>query len=209
MHYCLGSAMWDQDYVLLNRLIVSIKEFLKRKHKIRKQQIEIKLTDPPDPASVSTSTATPDPLGLDYYPDLIEVTFDNDIDIDTIQMYFESKRSGGKKEKVVESIKKFEEGVIHIQFESPDDAAAVIAQDEHSIKVKKIPRKLEVRYVPLASLKEYDKSKLILKDIPKGVEEEFLSLFIEKHLGLDEEDFTIVLRSNFAILILKHSYTDE
>ena len=72
-----------------------------------------------------------------------------------------------------------------------------------------MPRKLEVRYVPFSSLKKYDKSKLIIKDIPEGVEEEFLSLFIAKHLGLDEEDFTIVSRPNVAILILKYSYTDE
>ncbi|XP_003388008.1 PREDICTED: poly [ADP-ribose] polymerase 14-like [Amphimedon queenslandica] len=187
----------------------SVKEFLKNKLKIKKQQIEIKLTDPPDPASVSTSTATPDALGLDYYPDLIEVTFDGDIDTDTIQMYFESKRSGGKREKVVESIKTFEEGVIHVKFESPDDALAVISQGEHSIKVKKQPRKLDIRYVPLPPVKEYDKNKLIIKDIPEGVEEVVLSMFIEKHLGLDEDDFTIDLRSDVAILLLESSYTDE
>ena len=93
--------------------------FLKNKHKIKRQQIEIKLTDPPDPVSV-TSATTPDALRLDYYPDLIEVTFDNNIDADTIQLYLEGKRSGGKKEKIVESIKTIEEGVIHVKFESPD-----------------------------------------------------------------------------------------
>ncbi|XP_019862522.1 PREDICTED: uncharacterized protein LOC109591180, partial [Amphimedon queenslandica] len=124
-------------------------------------------------------------------------------------MYFESKRSGGKKEKVVESMKTFEEGVIHVKFESPDDALAVIAHGEHSIKVKKMPCKLEVRYVPLPPVKEYDKNKLIIKDIPEGVEEVVLSMFIEKHLGIDEEDFTIDLRSGVAILLLESSYTDE
>ena len=57
---------------------------------------------------------------------MIEVTFDDDIDTDTIQMYFESKRSGGKKEKVVESIKTFEEGVIRVKFESPDGKTIII-----------------------------------------------------------------------------------
>ena len=89
------------------------------------------------------------------------------------------------------------------------DALAVIAQGEHSIKVKKQPHKLEVYYVPLPPVKEYDKNKLIIKDIPKGVEEELLSMFIEKHLGLDEENFTIDLRSGVAILLLESSYTDE
>uniref|UniRef100_A0A1X7SWG9 PAR14-like first RRM domain-containing protein n=1 Tax=Amphimedon queenslandica TaxID=400682 RepID=A0A1X7SWG9_AMPQE len=190
-------------------LFLGIAEFLKNKHKIKKQQIEIKLTDPPDPASFTTSTSTPDALGLDYYPDLIEVTFDGDIDTDAIQMYFESKRSGGKKGKVVESIKKFEDGVIRVKFESPDDALAVIAHGEHSIKVKKQPHKLEVCYVPLLPVKEYDKNKLIIKNIPEGVEEVVLSMFIEKHLGLDEDDFTIDLRSDVAILLLESSYTDE
>ena len=72
-----------------------------------------------------------------------------------------------------------------------------------------MPRKLEVCYVPLPPVKEYDKSKLIIKDIPKGVEEVVLSMFIEKHLRIDEEDFTIDLRSGVAILLLESSYTDE
>ena len=72
-----------------------------------------------------------------------------------------------------------------------------------------MPRKLEVRYVPLPPVKEYDKNKLLIKDIPKDLEEELLSMFIEKHLGLDEEDFTIDLRSGVAILLLESSYTDE
>uniref|UniRef100_A0A1X7UHJ5 Poly [ADP-ribose] polymerase n=1 Tax=Amphimedon queenslandica TaxID=400682 RepID=A0A1X7UHJ5_AMPQE len=187
----------------------SIKEFLKKKHKIRKQQIEIKLTDPPDPVSVSTSTATPDALELKYYPDLIEVTFDDDIDTDRLELYFESKQSGGKKEKNVESIKIIEEGVIHVKFKSSEDAAAVIAQGEHSIKIKKIPRKLEVHYVPLPPVKEYDKNKLIIKDIPEGVDEEFLSCFIENCLELDEDDFAVDSRTSFAVLIFESSYTDK
>ena len=89
------------------------------------------------------------------------------------------------------------------------DALAVIAQGEHSIKVKKQPRKLEVRYVPLPPVKEYDKNKLIIKNIPKGVEEDYLTMFIENCLGLDEDDFTIDLRSGVAILLLESSYTDE
>ena len=45
--------------------------------------------------------------------------------------------------------------------------------------------------------------------MPKEVEEGYLTLFIERHLGLDEEDFTIDLRSGVAILLLESSYTDE
>ncbi|XP_019855316.1 PREDICTED: uncharacterized protein LOC100631792 isoform X2 [Amphimedon queenslandica] len=203
----LGNGSAHAEVVDDNEL--SIKEFINKSHKIKKQQIEIKLTDPPDPASVPTSTATPDALGLDYYPDLIEVTFDGVIDTDIIQIYFESKHSGGKREKVVESITTFEEGIIHVKFESPDDALAVIAQEEHSVKIKKQPRKLEVRYVPLPPVKEYDMSKLIIKDIPEGMEEGYLTMFIENCLGLDEDDFTINLKPGVAMLLLESSYTDE
>ena len=71
-------------------------------------------------------TTPDDALGLDYYPDLIEVTFDDDIDTDTIRMYFESKCSGGEKEKIIESVKAFEEGVIHVKFESPNGKKIII-----------------------------------------------------------------------------------
>ena len=57
------------------------------------------LTDPPDPSTIITddhqTASESDVPALDYYPDLIEVTFDTDIDTDTLQLYFESKRSGG------------------------------------------------------------------------------------------------------------------
>ena len=81
------------------------------------------LTDPPDPSTSITDDQTrsaSDVPALDYYPDLIEVTFDTDIDTDTLQLYFESKRSGGNKTKEVESIKTIEQGVVHVKFESSE-----------------------------------------------------------------------------------------
>ena len=82
------------------------------------------LTDPPDPSTSITddhqTASESDVPALDYYPDLIEVTFDTDIDTDTLQLYFESKRSGGNKTKEVESIKTIEQGVVHVKFESSE-----------------------------------------------------------------------------------------
>ena len=82
------------------------------------------LTDPPDPSTSITDdhqiASESDVPALDYYPDLIEVTFDTDIDTDTLQLYFESKRSGGNRAKEVESIKTIEQGVVHVKFESSE-----------------------------------------------------------------------------------------
>lgn len=82
------------------------------------------LTDPPDPSTSITddhqTASESDVPALDYYPDLIEVTFDTDIDTDTLQLYFESKRSGGNKTKEVESIKTIEQGVVHVKFKSSE-----------------------------------------------------------------------------------------
>ena len=75
--------------------------------------------------------------------------------------------------------------------------------------MKKELHKIKVRYVPLPPVKEYDKSKLIIKDISKEVDEDYLTMFIENCLGLDENDFTINLKPGVAILLLKSSYTDE
>ena len=59
-------------------------------------------------------------------------------------------------------------------------------------------------------VKEYDKSKLLIKHIPKEAEENLFCLFIEKCLGLDHEtDFTFDLRSGIAVLFFGSSYTDE
>ena len=88
------------------------------------------------------------------------------------------------------------------------DAAAVISQEKHSLMKNK--KSLVVRYVPVPPVKEYDKSKLLIKDIPKEVEEDLFCLFVEKCLGLDHEtDFTYDLRSGVAVLFFGSSYTDE
>ena len=42
-----------------------------------------------------------------------------------------------------------------------------------------------MRYVPAPVPKEYDKNKLIVRDIPDNVDEEFLSTLVESRLGLE------------------------
>ena len=104
--------------------LIDIQEYIKKKHKIKRQQIEIKLTDPPDPASATeaaTSSTKSDPAALNYYPDLIEVTCDHGIDIELLRMYFKSKRSGERKKKGIEYVKNIDkESVIHVKFESAE-----------------------------------------------------------------------------------------
>ena len=59
-------------------------------------------------------------------------------------------------------------------------------------------------------VKEYDKSKLLIKDIPKEVDEDYFCMSVECCLGLDHEtDFTYDLRSGVAVLFFGSSYTDE
>ena len=72
-------------------------------------------------------------------------------------------------------------------------------------------KSLVVRYVPVPPVKEYDKSKLLIKDIPKEVDEDYFCLFVENCLELDHEtDFTYDLRSGVAVLFgFGSSYTDE
>ena len=82
------------------------------------------LTGPPDPSTSITddhqTASESDVPALDYYPDLIEVTFDTDIDIETLLLYFEGKRSGGNRTKEAKSIKTIEQGVVHVKFQSSE-----------------------------------------------------------------------------------------
>ena len=67
-----------------------------------------------------------------------------------------------------------------------------------------------MRYVLAPVPKEYDKNKLIVRDIPDNVDEEFFSTLIESRLGLEyEEDFTVDFRKKCAIVIFSKDYTDK
>ncbi len=86
------------------------------------------------------------------------------------------------------------------------DAAAVIAQTKHVLS----KTELSVRYVPAPIPKEYDKNKLIVRDIHDKVDEEFFTVHIERCLGLEsEEDFTTDFRAKTAIITFNESYTDK
>lgn len=85
------------------------------------------------------------------------------------------------------------------------DAAAVIAKKKHYQNTVNI----EVCYVPISPVKEYDKSKLLIKNIPKDTGADYVSLFIENCLHLRENTFRLDLRSNCGVLVLKSVYTDE
>ena len=81
---------------------------------MKKQQITIILTDPPDLAS-ATEAATPSAA--------------SDSDTKLLQMYIKSKCSGGKKGKNIEHFKETDEGVIHVTAEDK----TLILQPYHSL----------------------------------------------------------------------------
>ena len=67
-----------------------------------------------------------------------------------------------------------------------------------------------MRYVLAPVPKEYDKNKLIVREIPDNVDEEFFSTLIESRLGLEyEDDFNVDFRNKCAIIIFSKNYTDE
>ena len=69
---------------------------------------------------------------------------------------------------------------------------------------------LAVRYVPAPPPKQYEKDKLLIKNIPDGVSEDFLEVFVEGRMGLESEtDFTIDFKSNCALLSFRCFYTDK
>ena len=58
--------------------------------------------------------------------------------------------------------------------------------------------------------KQYQKDELFIRDIPQGVDRDFLIVFIEGRLAIENErDFTLNFRSDCALLSFTHMYTDE
>ena len=91
-------------------------------------------------------------------------------------------------------------------FHSILDAAAVVAQEKHVYMRKKF----NIRFVPASVPKEYEKDKLLLKDIPDDIDEEFFVKFVENQLGMDDgEDFTVDFRNKCAVLLFTQPYSDE
>ena len=86
------------------------------------------------------------------------------------------------------------------------DAAVVVAQTKHVCgKVN-----LSVRYVPAPVPKEYDKDKLIVREIPNGVDDKYFDTFVEARLGIEsDDDFSVDFRNTCAIIIFTEEYSDE
>ena len=71
-------------------------------------------------------------------------------------------------------------------------------------------KKINVRFLPVPVPKEYAKDKLLVKDIPDSIDEEFFAMFVENRLGMDDgEDFTVDFRNNCAVLLFTQPYSDE
>ena len=85
----------------------------------------------------------------------------------------------------------------------------MVGQEKHSFMKKP----LYVRYVPAPPPevpKQYQKDKLFIRDIPEGVDRDFLIVFIEGRLAIENEnDFTLDFKSDCALLLFTHMYTDE
>ena len=88
---------------------------------------EVSIADPPVPDSVNDSDEDDESdldssnPRLDIIPDLIEVTCEGpSVDEEILEMYFGGKKSGGKREKDIESIEEIENGIYHIKYESEE-----------------------------------------------------------------------------------------
>ena len=62
-----------------------------------------------------------------------------------------------------------------------------------------------IRKVPVAN----DPRKLLISDIPQSVSEEFLTLFIENKLRLQDGDFTLTVCPPKALLTFMHDHSKE
>ena len=86
------------------------------------------------------------------------------------------------------------------------DAAVVVAQTKHVCG----KMNLSVRYVPAPIPKEYDKDKLIVREIPDGVDEEYFNTFIEGRLGIESDnDFSVDFSKTCSIIMFTDKYSNE
>lgn len=154
--------------------------------------------------------------------DTIEVTGDDHID--NLKLYFEGKKSGGSRIKAVECVTKISANVAHVKFKETDgksliatikfqfspDALAVVGQKKHMMAGKI----LHVCYAPVPAAKKYENNKLIIKNIPKGMDLTTLVVLIEGMLDLEfEEEFKLEVDDQvddqLATILLHCSYNDE
>lgn len=75
-------------------------------------------------------------------------------------------------------------------------AARVISRDKHEL----LKTSLQLRYVSESIEEEHEKNKLFLRNIPSGVDEEYLQLFLEKQLQLSDDDFGKTVLGDVAVI---------
>ena len=71
-------------------------------------------------------------------------------------------------------------------------------------------KNFNVRFVSASVPKEYEKNKLLVKNIPEGVNEDFFVVFVESCLNLDiDKSFHVDFRKTCALLSFTQPYSDE
>ena len=120
--------------LLISIQLLELEWLRKRKHKFKKQSIEINVlgTLPDEPLQLFTSlplesSTTDDYEPSDIIPDVIEVTGfpSNDVDIELLELYFESSKSGGCGNAVLET-SIIAAGIVHIKFQSQEGKLIMI-----------------------------------------------------------------------------------
>jgi hypothetical protein len=85
---------------------------------------------------------------------------------------------------------------------------SVVAASIYSRKVHKFEQtEVQVKYLPTPSPVAYEMDKLILENVPKNIEEEYLALFIMSCLGIKEDDFSITRSNDKVLLVLSKEYS--
>ena len=137
--------------------------------------------------------------------DTIEVsgiTHADFINSELIKVYFESPKSGSNKEKEIKDYQQLPMGVVRIQFESREDAAAVVSQSPHLV----YGMSFHVRFAPAPTSEcihpQFHTDRLLVSEIPPGVDRESFKLFLKKFTGIDEEtcDFRHSLNGSITIV---------
>ena len=82
-------------------------------------------------------------------------------------------------------------------------AASICSRKEHKLQ----QAELQVKFLPTPSPVTYEMDKLILENIPGGIEEDYLILFIMNCLGIIEDDFSITRSNDKVLLVLSREYS--
>ena len=82
-------------------------------------------------------------------------------------------------------------------------AASICSRKEHKFQ----QTELQVKYLPTPSPVAYEMDKLILENVPEGIEEDYLILFIMNCLGIVEDDFSITRSNDKVLLVLSREYS--